>query len=119
MSRGDRKFSQGAADSNYWFRVSNGTSPIFTPPATGTFSKTLTRNTICCQPGFQNWNLALFKDFAITEKGQKVQFRFETFNFINHPNWNSADINPISNTFGKVTGKGSERNLQLVLRYEF
>ena len=70
------------------------------------------------QPGFQNWNLGLFKEFAATER-HKVLFRVEAFNWPNHPNWGGVDGNPRNATFGKVTGKSSERNLQLSLRYSF
>jgi len=68
--------------------------------------------------GFQNWNLAMFKSFKFTET-QAVQFRFEAFNFPNHPNWGGFDSNPTSVAFGMVTGKSSERNVQLSLRYSF
>ncbi len=42
----------------------------------------------------------------------------------NHPNWGGAsgggvNLNPTAATFGKVTTKGSERNLQLSLRLYF
>ena len=62
--------------------------------------------------------MALFKSFRIAER-QAVQFRFEAFNWLNHPNWSGVDTGPTSATFGKVTGKSSERNLQLSLRYSF
>ena len=67
MARGDRQFSSSAADSNFYFltRNSDGTA-IFSTPAAGTFSKTQTRNTLY-NPGFQNWNLALFKEFQVKE----------------------------------------------------
>jgi len=118
LPRGERKFSQGAGDQNFWFRTKlpDG-SPLFTPPAAGTFSKTQTRN-LLRNPGFQNWNAAIFKDFGVTET-HKLQFRAEFFNFPNHPNWGGADANPRSATFGKVTSKGGERNIQLALRYNF
>jgi len=53
-----------------------------------------------------------------------LQFRAEGYNFINHPNWGGTsgggvNFNPTSATFGKVTTKGSERNLQLSLKYYF
>ena len=90
-------------------------------PTPGTFSSQ-TRN-LFYGPGFQNWNLALFKNFRITE-AQNVQFRAEAFNFPNHPNWGGAsgggvESNPRSATFGKITNKGGERNIQLSLRYQF
>lgn len=79
------------------------------------------------QPGFQNWNLGLFKRFALSDR-TGLQFRAEAFNFINHPNWGGSgggvQFNPTSSTFGKVTTKGGgtgggERNLQLSLRFYF
>jgi hypothetical protein len=118
LSRGERKFSQGAADQNFWFRTRNADgSAIFTTPQAGSFSTTQTR-ALFNHPGFQNWNLALFKDFVITEK-HRMQLRGEFFNFPNHPNWSGAETNPRSGTFGKVTSKTSERNVQLSLRYSF
>jgi hypothetical protein len=118
LSRGERAFSQGAADSNFWFRTRNpdGT-PIFTAPAAGTYGNQ-TRNSLLYNTGFQNWNLGLLKDFAVTEQ-QKITLRGEFFNFPNHPNWGGVDAGPRSATFGKVTSKGSERNIQLSLRYSF
>jgi hypothetical protein len=69
-------------------------------------------------PGFQNWNVGLYKKFAINERAG-FQFRAEAFDAFNHPNWNGADFNPTSATFGKVTAKSNERNLQLSLRFYF
>ncbi|MCS6952723.1 MAG: carboxypeptidase-like regulatory domain-containing protein [Bryobacterales bacterium] len=118
LPRGERRFSQGAGDANFWFRtrLPDG-SPLFTTPTPGTFSRTQTRN-LLNHPGFQNWNVAVFKDFGVRE-GHTVQFRAEFFNFPNHPNWGGATADPRSATFGKVTSKGAERNVQLVLRYNF
>jgi len=117
VARGDRRFSYATGDGNYLFRVKNADgSPIFTAPGAGTFGNQ-TRNTIY-NAGFQNWNLALFKEFSITER-QRVQFRFETYNWLNHPNWGGASADPRSGAFGTVTSKSSDRQLQLSLRYSF
>jgi len=119
----DVAFSEGAGDNNFYFRTHTDltnrslANRLFTQPTNGTFVTERVRN-ILYNPGFQNWNVGLFKNFAITER-QRVQFRAEGFNFPNHPNWNNPDANPNSNTFGKVTSKGSERQLQLSLRYSF
>ena len=49
-----------------------------------------------------------------------LQFRAEIFNFINHANWNGADANPTSATFGRVTGKDdNRRDIQLSVRFMF
>jgi hypothetical protein len=118
---GDPKFAVGGkSDPSYYFKISNPDgSPIFTAPAAGTFTTQRNRN-LLYNPGFQNWNLGLFKSFRVTEQ-QALTFRAEGFNFINHPNWNGPDTNPknYSTTFGKVTSKSSERTLQLSLRYSF
>ncbi len=60
----------------------------------------------------------MFKSFKFTER-QFIQFRAEFFNLPNHPNWNGVDTNPTNQTFGMVTNKNSERNIQLSLRYSF
>ncbi len=118
LPRGDRKFSEGAADSNFYFKTkTSDAAPIATAPAAGTFASQ-TKNIAGNHPGFQNWNIALFKDFRFTES-QRLSFRAEFFNFPNHPNWGNVDTNPRSGTFGKVTSKSSERNVQLSLRYSF
>jgi len=91
-------------------------------PSRGTFTDQRSRN-IFYQPGFQNWNVGLFKDFHTTEK-QFATLRFEMFNWLNHPNWGGVtggglDVNPNDGNFGKVTTKDSQRQLQLSLRYTF
>jgi hypothetical protein len=117
-----------------WFATTNpdGTQ-IFTAPAAGTFNTQRVRNLIY-QPGYQNWNMGLFKTIPVNER-LRFQFRAEAYNVWNHPNWcgnsgcsgtTNIGLNPKnSTTFGKVLAKGSgssgqgERNLQLSLRLEF
>ena len=117
-----------------WFATTNSNgSPIFTAPPAGTFNTQLVRN-IIYQPGFQNWNMGLFKEFPLTER-KKFEFRAEAYNVWNHPNWCGASgcsggtnigLDPTNaKTFGKVLTKGGsssgsgERNLQLSLRFNF
>ena len=117
-----------------WFATTNPDgSPIFIKPTAGTFNDARVRN-IIYQPGFQNWNLGLFKSFTFTES-TGLQFRAEAYNVWNHPNWcgnsgcsgtTNIGLDPTNTkTFGKVLTKGSgssgqgERNLQLSLRFYF
>ena len=119
LPRGERGFSQGGSDDIYYFRTTTSDgSPIFSAPAPGTFSRTQHRNQYIRHPSRQSWNLGIFKDFAVAE-GQTVSLRCEMFNFPNHPNFSNVGTNPVSATFGKVTSKTSNRNLQLSLRYSF
>jgi len=121
LSRGERGFSEGAGnDDVFFFRPTDGSgNPLFTAPAAGTFSSTQNRNSLLHGPGFQNWNLGIFKDFSITER-QRVSFRAEMFNLPNHPNLGGVQTNPRSGAFGRVTAKNNDRrNIQLSLRYSF
>ena len=106
------KFSLDSKDQNFYFAPA-----AFQAPAAGTFTTQSNRNTLY-NPGFQNWTASLFKNFKIGER-QMVTFRSEFYNVINHPNWNGADTDPTSGTFGKVNNKNFERTLQLSLRYSF
>jgi hypothetical protein len=110
----------GTFDNSQWYAFQKGTNIL--QPAQGTFANQRSRN-IFYQPGFQNWNLGLFKYFFTTEQ-QFVTLRFEVFNWLNHPNWGGAtggglSVNPNDANFGKVTFKDSQRQLQLSLRYTF
>ena len=94
-------------------------SPIFTAPAKGTFVTQQGIRNVIHNPGFSNWNVGLFKKFAINERAG-LQFRAEAFDVFNHPNLGGANFNPTSSAFGKVTGKtGDVRNMQLSLRLFF
>ncbi len=60
---GDPKIIGTFGPQGQWFATTNpdGT-PIFTKPTAGTFNTQRVRNLIY-QPGYQNWNLGLFKNF--------------------------------------------------------
>jgi hypothetical protein len=86
-------------------------------------------------PGRNNFDLALLKDFQTPWfKGEHstLQFRLETFNTFNHPQWNAIkascasttpyggpcnDSNNIGN--GEVTGAWNPRNVQWALKFSF
>jgi len=72
-------------------------------------------------PGFQSHSLAMSKSFSLGETG-KIEFRGEAYDWPNHPNWQTPStdfLNPNSSTFGKVTGKQDQRQIQFMLRYTF
>jgi hypothetical protein len=132
LDRGERKFAVlRTSEPNFWFRIANpdGT-PIFTRPANGTIVTDRVRN-ILYNPGFQNHNLGIHKDFTIKES-HRFTFRLEAFNWLNHPDWSGPDTNPNNvvigsdgkvdlnrSTFGKISSKGGNRELQFALRYQF
>jgi len=74
-------------------------------------------------PGRNNWNLALFKEFVISEdRGSRIEFRAESFNTWNHtqfggPGQNGGiSTNLGSTNFGAVTSAWDPRVFQLGLK---
>ena len=83
----------------------------------GTFG-TAGRNTIIT-PGVIQWDFSAHKDFRIAEQ-HTVQFRFEAFNFPNHPNWGNPDPSRTSPSFGQIrTTRTRMREMQVALKYTF
>ncbi len=81
-------------------------------------------------PSFMNFDLGLFKNFQISES-KKIQFRFNGYNFLNHPLWTFvngsnntklafSDPRTITNpAFGITTEKQGRRIVQLALKFYF
>lgn len=76
------------------------------------------RNTLL-RPGTRQGDLSLARNIKLHES-HTLNFRFETFNSVNHPNWNAplADARSPA-TFGIVTSARTMRQLQLALKYIF
>jgi hypothetical protein len=71
-------------------------------------------------PGLTNLDATLHKDFFMPyNEKHELSIRFEAFNALNHPNWNTPNLNYSSSTFGRITGTGSLRQLQLAAKYQF
>jgi hypothetical protein len=116
------QFSNSSSSSTQYFTTTTSSGqPLFTAPTPGTFNLQKGVRDSIYGPGFQDWNLAAFKRFAINEKNA-FEFRAEAYDFPNHPNWTTvtAAFTPGTSTFGKVTSKTTlARQLQLSLRYSF
>jgi hypothetical protein len=106
---------------NPWFSTSS-----FSQPTGVTFGST-GRN-IMSGPGLYALNLSLFKNFRIGERAT-AEFRCETFNFTNTPQFSNPQGSLTSSTFGYVTGTigsgtgvngtGGGRAVQLGLKISF
>lgn len=100
-----------------WFNIN-----AFSLEPFGTFGNA-GRNTIP-QPKRNDWDFSAVKNFRVTE-GSALQFRFEAFNFLNHPNWGNpgntwgSSVKP-SGTFGVISSTSiAMRQLQFALKYNF
>lgn len=65
------------------------------------------------------WDFGLFRQFQITEK-VNLQFRAESFNFTNTPQWGNPNGNVNANNFGEISGvAATERQYRFALRLGF
>jgi hypothetical protein len=101
----------GADALQKWFNTA-----AFVENAVGTFG-TAQRDALR-GPGSSNWDLGLLKDTKIREQ-MNLQFRFEAFNVLNHPNFNNPVGTVTNANFGKILGAGDPRVLQMALKLAF
>ena len=70
-------------------------------------------------PAFENWDLALFKNVKVHDR-VNVQFRAESFNAFNTPEYNGPNTSFGSSNFGQITSDANfPRYLQLGLRVAY
>jgi hypothetical protein len=99
-------------DANQFFNTA-----AFSAPAPFTFGDA--GRDILPGPGNNIFDFALQRRFRVHE-AQSIQFRAETFNTFNHPNWGIPGPNPdFGPFFGKIFTSGDPRRMQFALRYDF
>ncbi|HUQ90284.1 MAG TPA: TonB-dependent receptor [Bryobacteraceae bacterium] len=96
-----RFFNTGAFTANQPGRYGNAGRNLFSGPA---------------QSGT---DLSLTKNFAISERLGKIQFRTEFFNTWNQVNFGGPEARFTNRLFGVIQTAGSPRILQFALRYQF
>jgi hypothetical protein len=69
-------------------------------------------------PGFFGWDMSFLKRIDFSEKAN-LEFRFESFNFPNHPNWGTPNTNLTSPQYGQITGARDMRTNQFALKLAF
>jgi hypothetical protein len=91
---------------------------VVPPPFTvGTASRT---DGSCRQPGISNANLAVYKEFPLTRlrEGARLQFRLETYNAFNHPQFSGPNTTVNSGSFGVITTTANgPREVQAALKF--
>jgi hypothetical protein len=69
-------------------------------------------------PSAFTWDLGIHKSFPVYNENL-ITFRFEMFNWLNHPTFTLTNLTLSSPTFGQITTSGLGRDIQLALRYSF
>ena len=70
-------------------------------------------------PGTRNLDLALVKQFVVTES-KSLQFRAEMFNATNHPNWSNPGASLGTSSFGIVSSNSNlPRQVQIGLKFRY
>ena len=69
-------------------------------------------------PGYQTWDLSLFRNIRIMES-VNLQLRAEAFNTFNHTNFSGVATNLGATNFGQVTATGPPRILQFAAKIKF
>jgi hypothetical protein len=118
---GNAVLPRGQRTVDQWFNTA-----VFTRPVGRGDIGNSCNNAKFILPGFNNHDLSLFKVFKITEH-KTLQFRWETFNTLNHTQFSTvgttAQFNPAgqqtNSTFGKVTAARDGRKMMFGLKFQF
>jgi hypothetical protein len=113
LSYGERSFLR-------WFDTS-----VFSRPPRGSSGNA--PKDVFRQPGINNWDISLFKNFPILSDERYLQFRWEMYNAFNHTQFQTVDStarfdaqgNQVNMRFGQVTAARAARVIQLSLRFTF
>lgn len=119
---------------NQWFNTSVFKSPtqVQVDQATGQVTALSNGNApkvLFFLPGVSDFDTALFKNMPLGERGAVLQFRLETYNTLNHPEFDGVNTSaqfPTVNSsaqqntgFGQIDHSAGPRQLQLALRLNF
>jgi hypothetical protein len=69
-------------------------------------------------PGFQRWDVSLFKTYSMRES-LRLQVRAETFNFVNHTNFQGVSTALGATNYGQVTSAREPRRVQAAVKLIF
>jgi hypothetical protein len=99
----------------HWFNTA-----AFAPVPSGVVRPGNSRRGTVNGPGFQRWDLSLFKNIKVTE-GSAFQFRAETYNTFNHTNFDTVSTSTTAGptVYGTVRSTRDPRIMQLGLKFNF
>jgi hypothetical protein len=102
-----RRFLIGTNQSGFPFQASSNTG-------IGNLGRNTGR-----EPGFQNWNISLFKQIPIKER-LRFELRFEAYNAFNTVNWREPSSTNIDNAnYGLITATAPPRQMQVGGRFSW
>jgi Carboxypeptidase regulatory-like domain len=101
----------GPRTAQRWFNTA-----AFSLPALYSFG-TAPRNAVI-GPGLQQLDLSLQKDIALSE-ATRIQLRAESFNLLNHTNFNIPNRNAFTANFGSIASSQDPREFQLAAKFVF
>jgi hypothetical protein len=95
-------------------------SAAYAEPAAYTFGNAPRLQSYFRGPRYFVWDAGVMKNWKLGET-MKIQFRFEMFNCLNHPNFRYPDMNlaDISTTFGQITSAFANRTVQYSAKFYF
>jgi hypothetical protein len=70
-------------------------------------------------PAHSSTDLSLVKNFAISERAGRIQFRTEFFNAWNQVNFSQPEARLANQNFGRIQSAGSPRIVQFAMKYVF
>lgn len=96
----------------------------FARPAKGTIGNSA--KDVIRGPGINNWDMGLYKNFAIREHA-RVQFRWETYNTFNHTQFSNVDTTArfdpagtqVNARFGQLIATRNPRRMQVAVKFIF
>ncbi len=77
-----------------------------------------TGRNILIGPGFQVWSVSMIKNLSLGEKA-RMQFRAESYNVVNHPNFAAISTTVGTTAFGSITAAGPGRIMSFGLKLMF
>ena len=91
---------------------------MFSQPAAFTFGNTARTQPDVRAPGVVNFDFSLIKNMKVRERGT-LQFRAESFNFLNNVNFGAPGTTFGTSTFGVISSASDGRVVQLALKVAF
>ncbi len=104
----------GARSVERWFNVDAGFERSASRQLGSNIRKLPSRFNGIRADGINNFDMSIFKYFRITERF-KLQFRVESFNAMNHPQFSPPNTSPASSAFGTVTAESGHGQRQVTL----